>query len=312
MVAIINPAAKRAIEIGPAASARLWCRLVERDTPTRACKIQRGGQSGQSGDEGSGVILRSDGTILTNNHVIEAAADGAGTITVKFNNGKTAPATIVGRDPGTDLAVIKTTGVSGLTPTTLATSSTLHVGDTVQASADAREAALYLFAPLAALYEDLGYAVPTLLVRGNHDDADRTSALSLAPSIRARARARTHIQPGSLQPLPLYRVLAAPPAISAVAQVKLCDAVSGGFSHHLVGHREPVWAACWSPTSEWHLVTGGCDGQVWLRGMMNAPRSIHPKRFGGGEPSWAHAQVRYWDIRQSGCLHVFDQHATKR
>ena len=87
----------------------------------------------------------------------------------------------------------------------------LHVGDTVQASADAREAALYLFAPLAALYEDLGYAVPTLLVRGNHDDADRTSALSLAPSIRARARARTHIQPGSLQPLPLYRVLAAPP-----------------------------------------------------------------------------------------------------
>ena len=45
-------------------------------------------------------------------------------------------------------------------------------------------------------------------------------------------------------------------------QVKLCDAASGGFTHTLVGHREPVWAACWSPTSEWHLVTGGCDGQV--------------------------------------------------
>ena len=45
-------------------------------------------------------------------------------------------------------------------------------------------------------------------------------------------------------------------------QVKLCDAASGGFTHTLVGHREGVWAACWSPTSEWHLITGGCDGQV--------------------------------------------------
>lgn len=45
-------------------------------------------------------------------------------------------------------------------------------------------------------------------------------------------------------------------------QVKLCDAASGGFTHSLVGHREPVWAAAWSPTSEWHLVTGACDGQV--------------------------------------------------
>ena len=45
-------------------------------------------------------------------------------------------------------------------------------------------------------------------------------------------------------------------------QVKLCDAASGGFTHTLVGHREAVWAAAWSPISEWHLVTGACDGQV--------------------------------------------------
>ena len=82
--------------------------------------------------EGSGVVLTPDGQILTNNHVVAAAANG-GSITVKFSNGKSAAATILGRDPSTDLAVIKAKGVSGLTPATLGSSGTLHVGDTVLA-----------------------------------------------------------------------------------------------------------------------------------------------------------------------------------
>lgn len=45
-------------------------------------------------------------------------------------------------------------------------------------------------------------------------------------------------------------------------QVKLCDLVSGGFTHSLVGHREAVWALHWSLTSEWHLFTSAADGQV--------------------------------------------------
>ncbi len=90
-------------------------------------------RAGQSGDTGSGVILRSDGTIVTNNHVVEAAADGAGTISVKFSDGSTAAATIVGRDPATDLAVIKATGVSGKTSATLGNVASVHVGDTVLA-----------------------------------------------------------------------------------------------------------------------------------------------------------------------------------
>ena len=85
------------------------------------------------GDEGSGIILRSDGTILTNNHVIAAAANGGGTISVKFADGKSASATIVGRDPTTDLAVIRASGVSGLTPATLGSVNSVHVGDTVLA-----------------------------------------------------------------------------------------------------------------------------------------------------------------------------------
>ena len=83
-------------------------------------------------DEGSGVIMTSDGSILTNNHVISSAASG-GTITVTFSDGKTAKATIVGRDTSTDLAVIKASGVSGLKPATFGNSDSVHVGDTVLA-----------------------------------------------------------------------------------------------------------------------------------------------------------------------------------
>jgi putative serine protease PepD len=83
-------------------------------------------------DEGSGVIMTSNGAILTNNHVISAAANG-GTITVTFSNGDTAKATIVGRDASTDLAVIKASGVSNLKPATFGNSDSVHVGDTVLA-----------------------------------------------------------------------------------------------------------------------------------------------------------------------------------
>lgn len=84
------------------------------------------------GGEGSGVILTDDGTILTNNHVAEVGADG-GTLTVKFSDGKTAAATILGRDAGSDLAVIKAKGVSGLTAAILGDDTLVHVGDTVLA-----------------------------------------------------------------------------------------------------------------------------------------------------------------------------------
>ncbi len=82
--------------------------------------------------EGSGIILDSEGTILTNNHVVEAAASG-GSLTVRLSDGTEAPATILGRDPDSDLAVIKAQGLSGLTPATLGSSADVQVGDTVLA-----------------------------------------------------------------------------------------------------------------------------------------------------------------------------------
>ncbi len=85
--------------------------------------------SDSSGGEGSGVILTKDGLILTNNHVVE----GATALTVRFNDGTTAKATVVGADATDDLAVIKATGVSGLTPATLGTSADVKVGQPVVA-----------------------------------------------------------------------------------------------------------------------------------------------------------------------------------
>lgn len=83
--------------------------------------------------EGSGVILRSDGTIVTNNHVIEAAADGAGVIKVLFAGNQSQIAVIVGRDPAADIAVIRAHGLSGVTPARLADPSELRIGDPVLA-----------------------------------------------------------------------------------------------------------------------------------------------------------------------------------
>ncbi len=84
------------------------------------------------GGTGSGSIIRSDGYILTNNHVIAIAADG-GSITVLFNDGKTVPATLVGRDPLTDVAVIKASGQSKLSVMPIGSSSDLVVGQPVVA-----------------------------------------------------------------------------------------------------------------------------------------------------------------------------------
>ena len=94
----------------------------------------RGGGQGPGGGagSGSGIILSSDGEILTNEHVV-GVAEGGGAITVAFDDGSTAPATIVGTDPLTDTAVIKAEGVSDLTPAELGSSDALQVGEQVVA-----------------------------------------------------------------------------------------------------------------------------------------------------------------------------------
>ena len=79
---------------------------------------------------GSGEIIRSDGYILTNNHVIAPAAAGGGSLSVLFSDGKSATATLVGRDPLTDLAVIKV-NETGLPAIPVGQSGSLVVGQPV-------------------------------------------------------------------------------------------------------------------------------------------------------------------------------------
>jgi putative serine protease PepD len=89
-------------------------------------------KSQSESDTGSGIVLRSDGYILTNNHVVSAASGGNGTVTVTFNDGTSSSAKIVGTDPLDDLAVVKV-AKTGLTSATLGNSSQIQVGDPVLA-----------------------------------------------------------------------------------------------------------------------------------------------------------------------------------
>jgi putative serine protease PepD len=88
--------------------------------------------SGQEVDTGSGIVLSSDGMIVTNNHVVEAAADG-GSVEVTTSDGHNYSAKIVGRDQLSDLAVIKAENVNNLKPAVLGNSTTLQVGQQVVA-----------------------------------------------------------------------------------------------------------------------------------------------------------------------------------
>jgi putative serine protease PepD len=90
-------------------------------------EIQAQANGGQS--TGSGVVISSDGEIITNNHVVA----GASTVSVSFSDGSKKTAKVVGTDPAKDLALIKVQGAKGLTAASLGDSSKIAVGDQVVA-----------------------------------------------------------------------------------------------------------------------------------------------------------------------------------
>jgi S1-C subfamily serine protease len=88
----------------------------------------------QASSAGTGIVLTSNGEVLTNNHVIE----GATSIKVTdVGNGRTYTATVVGYDASQDVAVIQLQNASGLTVASLGNSSTVASGDTVVALGNA-------------------------------------------------------------------------------------------------------------------------------------------------------------------------------
>src|SRR5262245_38078411 len=78
---------------------------------------------------GSGFVINKDGFILTNNHVVENADE----IVVRLADEKEYKAKIIGRDPKTDIAVIKIDAPSGLQPATMGDSDARRVGEWVMA-----------------------------------------------------------------------------------------------------------------------------------------------------------------------------------
>lgn len=124
-------------------------------------------RNGDASGVGSGVIVRKEGYIMTNNHVIAAAANG-GTIDVLFSDGHSSEVELVGRDPKSDLAVLKMSAERDLPTVKLGKSADVRVGQPVVA----------LGAPLglsstvtAGIVSALGRNVPVPV------DADTTATL---------------------------------------------------------------------------------------------------------------------------------------
>jgi serine protease Do len=92
----------------------------------RFFNIPRGEMNQTVRSLGSGVIVASDGYILTNNHVV----DGADELTVKLEDNKSYSAKVVGRDPQTDIAVVKI-DAKGLPAATLGNSDSVRTGEWV-------------------------------------------------------------------------------------------------------------------------------------------------------------------------------------
>ena len=113
---------ENAVERAPGSIANLAARVIP---GVVSISVSASGGSGT----GSGFFLSSDGYVLTNNHVVEAAAT-RGTITVAISTGKKYTAKIVGRDSSYDLAVLKI-DVTGAPTLQLGDSDKVAVGDAV-------------------------------------------------------------------------------------------------------------------------------------------------------------------------------------
>jgi putative serine protease PepD len=117
----------------PASAGGQSCQIGEVASKTLPSVVtisaQGAGSDGTAGT-GSGEIIKSDGYILTNNHVVAPAAGDGGALAVRFNDGKSVAARLVGRDPLTDLAVVRV-DATGLPAIPAGKSGSLTVGQPV-------------------------------------------------------------------------------------------------------------------------------------------------------------------------------------
>ncbi len=107
--------------------------IASRVDPALVDVISTDGYQGAT-SEGTGIVLTSNGEVLTNNHVIEGATSVK---VIDIGNGKTYTATIVGYDASHDVAVIQLQNASGLTTASLGDASSVQTGDSVTALGNA-------------------------------------------------------------------------------------------------------------------------------------------------------------------------------
>jgi putative serine protease PepD len=109
-----------------------WVTAASSAAAPSVVTIRVAGQN--SAGNGSGVVLTSDGYIVTNAHVVTigGSTDDVG-LSVRTNWGEVFPATLIGVDPTNDLAVIKIESTKPLTPMVFADSTKINVGDQVVA-----------------------------------------------------------------------------------------------------------------------------------------------------------------------------------
>jgi S1-C subfamily serine protease len=120
--AVTTPPPPAEVPIAPARSATDVSALYERVSPGVVSVETRAGASGATG---SGFVLDRNGYILTNEHVV----DNADSVRVRFDQGGTISARVVGADPSSDLALLKINpSAHKLTPLALGSSGTLKVG----------------------------------------------------------------------------------------------------------------------------------------------------------------------------------------
>jgi putative serine protease PepD len=95
--------------------------------------VTQRGRTVQGSGAGSGVIISSDGLVLTNAHVVENATN----LKVTLSDGSKYNATIIGSDTTQDIALVQMQGASNLPAATLGSSASLHVGQAVVAIGNA-------------------------------------------------------------------------------------------------------------------------------------------------------------------------------
>ena len=119
-------------EVGAAGDVEAAAATIAPSVVTIAVTATPSGPARQVAGTGSGVVISTDGYILTNNHVVAGAGDRAA-VEVTFEDGSTAAATLVGTDPSSDLAVIKVDGVDDLVAASFADTGELRIGQDVVA-----------------------------------------------------------------------------------------------------------------------------------------------------------------------------------